>query len=72
MVAVKRAMKKIIFFCLLVLGLGILGTGCIPPPPRAHPKPPALGGPPPGPSAITNPEGSGAVVVYHNFGNLRG
>ena len=54
-------MKKIAFIFVLALGLGMLGTGCVPPPPRQSPKlPPA---PPGGPSA---------VVVPHNFGNLRG
>lgn len=49
-------MKKIVIFCVLVVGLGVLGTGCIPPPPRQAPKPPLGGPPPPGPSAV-NSEG---------------
>jgi hypothetical protein len=54
-------MKKIVIIALLALGLGAIGTGCVPPPPRQSPKlPPA---PPGGPSAL---------VVDHNFGNLRG
>jgi hypothetical protein len=52
-------MQKIIIIGLLAFGFGVLGTGCVPPPPRQSPRlPPA---PPGGPSA---------TVVHYNFGNL--
>lgn len=74
-------MKKIVFCCVLGLGLAVFGSGCIPPPPREHPKPHAPATPPGpsgpaavealGPAAVEAPA-PGAVMVLHNFANLPG
>jgi hypothetical protein len=57
----KIAMKKLLLFSLIALFVGLVGTGCLPPPHQG-----------PGPKPPTPPGGPSAVSIQSNIGNLRG